>query len=95
MGEINQIPVVEGQSAIGPYPGTGTLLIRPEAIGTAGALALGEARILDAAFFGSHVRAHARVGDLTLTLHLPQDADPKPGAEMMLYASAHSFLEAR
>lgn len=95
MGEINQIPVVEGQSAIGPYPGTGTLLIRPEAIGTAGALALGEARILDAAFFGSHVRAHARVKDLTLTLHLPQDADPKPGAGMMLYASAHSFLEAR
>jgi len=94
MGEINQIPVQDGQSAIGAYPGSGTLLVRPEAINTAEGLPLGDATIIDAAFFGTHVRAHARIADLTLTLHLPQNADPRPGATLPLFASAHSFLEA-
>ena len=92
MGEINQIPVSNGQSAIGAYPGDGTLLIRPEAIGSEG-LPLGEATILDAAFFGSHVRAHARLGNLVLTLHLPQGAEPQPGQTLKLCASAHAFVE--
>nr|WP_227754425.1 TOBE domain-containing protein [Stagnihabitans tardus] len=69
------------------------LLIRPEAINVTGGLPLGEAVVTDAAFFGTHVRAHARLGDLTLTLHLPQGSDPQPGQVLALYASAHAFLE--
>lgn len=93
MGEINQIPVTAGQSAIGPFPGTGTLLIRPEAIGTAGTLPLGEVTVTEAAFFGAHVRARGRLGDLALTFHLPPEAQPEPGARLALYATAHAFLE--
>ena len=63
MGEINQIAVTDGLTAIGAVGsgagfGTGTLLIRPESIGLAGTLLLGPFRITDAAFLGTHVRAH-------------------------------------
>ncbi len=98
MGEINQLPVTRGQAGFGPVPGAGTrsgmLLIRPEAINTSQGLPLGEAVLTDAAFFGTHVRAHARLGALALVLHLPQGSDPRPGETMTLFASAHSFLEA-
>ena len=96
MGEVNRIPVRDGQSPLGPiHPGTGTLLIRPEAIGPVGALPLGPARLIDIAFFGTHQRAHfapLAAPGLTLTAHLPQGTTLEPGAEMMLHASSHVLL---
>ncbi len=97
MGEINQIAVTGGQTALGPIAsGTGTLLIRPEAIGLTGPLALGPCRILDAAFFGTHIRAHvAPLGapHLTLTVHLAPSATPAPGEVLSLFATDHVMLE--
>lgn len=96
MGEINRIRVTNGQSPLGPLaPGTGTLLIRPESIGTTGPLPLGPARITDTAFFGTHVRATAmplHAPETTLILHLPPDAAPDPGAVLDLFATAHTLL---
>jgi spermidine/putrescine transport system ATP-binding protein len=53
-----------------------TLLIRPEHFREPGpgALALGTARIEDVAFFGTHVRAHARLGPVRVVTHFPQGA---------------------
>ena len=98
MGEINMIPVVAGQSALGAsVPGTGTLCIRPEAIGATGALPLGPARLVDAVFFGTHVRAHyapLAAQGLVLTVHLPQGEMPEAGSVAELYAASHVLLEA-
>jgi spermidine/putrescine transport system ATP-binding protein len=90
MGEVNKIALVDGQSPLGPLmPGTGTLCIRPEAIGADGPLSLGPARVTDIAFFGTHIRAHMAplaAPDLTLVVHLPQGASVMPGDEMTLFA---------
>jgi spermidine/putrescine transport system ATP-binding protein len=95
MGEVNKIPLTNGHSPLGPlHPGpfsqkTGTLCIRPEAIGTSGPLPLGPARITDLAFFGTHIRAHMAplsAPDLTLIVHLPQGAQATPGDEITLFA---------
>jgi spermidine/putrescine transport system ATP-binding protein len=98
MGEINQIPVAAGQTPLGPIaPGTGTLLIRPEAIGLSGPLLLGPCKVLDAAFFGTYVRAHAAplaAPDLVLTMHLPQSSAIGAGEILTLYATDHALLEA-
>jgi len=98
MGEINQIPVLHGQTALGPLvAGTGMLLIRPESIGLAGGLRLGDCRVQDAAFFGAHVRAHVTplaAPDLTLTVHLPQSTTTGPGDILTLFATDHVMLEA-
>ena len=98
MGEINQIPVRDGQTALGPLvPGTGTLLIRPEAIGLHGTLPLGPCKVEDAAFFGTHVRAHVAplaAPDLKLTVHLPQASVVAVGEVMSLFATDHAMLEA-
>ncbi len=97
MGEVNRIPVTDGQSALGPLvPGTGTLVIRPEAIGPAGALALGTARLVDLAFFGGYQRARfapLAAPDLLLTAHLPQDTETALGSEIQLFAASHVLLE--
>ena len=97
MGEINKIPVHAGHSPLGAsVPGTGMLCIRPEAIGPTGSLPLGPARLLDAAFFGTHVRARyaplARP-DWVLTVHLPQTARPEPDSVAELYAQSYVLLE--
>jgi spermidine/putrescine transport system ATP-binding protein len=96
MGEVNCIPVTSGQSPLGPLlSGTGTLLIRPEAIGRSGPLPLGPARLIDSAFFGTHQRAHfapLAAPDLILTAHLPQGMVLEPGTEMHLAATAHVLL---
>lgn len=96
MGEVNRIPVIDGMSALGPVlPGTGTLVIRPEAIGATGALPLGTARLIDLAFFGTHQRARSAplaAPGLMLTAHLPQGTALEPGCEMALHASCHSLL---
>ena len=59
-------------------------------------MALGPARVRDAAFFGTHVRVHATpltAPETVLTLHLPPEAEPQPGTVLDLFAQAHSFLE--
>ncbi len=96
MGEVNRIPLTGGQSPLGPIlPGTGTLLIRPEAIGLQGPLPLGPARLIDATFFGTYQRARfapLAAPDLTLTAHLPQGMALEPGTELALHATAHVLL---
>jgi spermidine/putrescine transport system ATP-binding protein len=91
MGEVNRIAVVDGQSALGPLvPGTGTLCLRPEAIGMAGPLPLGRARLTEATFQGTHVRARfapLAAPEMSLIVHLPQGAGVAPGAEADLFAS--------
>ena len=100
MGEINQIAVTDGLTAIGALGsgagfGTGTLLIRPESIGLAGTLLLGPCRITDAAFLGTHVRAHVAplaAPAMSLIVHLPQAAVVAPGDVLVLYATDHVML---
>ncbi|MBC7477759.1 MAG: ABC transporter ATP-binding protein [Pseudorhodobacter sp.] len=98
MGEINQLPVKDGQTRLGPLvPGNGILLIRPESIGLTGALALGPCKVTDAAFFGTYVRAHVvpmTAQDMTLTVHLSQTASTLPGDVLNLFATDHVMLEA-
>nr|WP_245752506.1 TOBE domain-containing protein [Poseidonocella pacifica] len=83
-------------------PGAGplTLCLRPEAIGTgAGALFIGPATVRDAAFFGTHCRAHLSpeaAPDLTLIAHLPAASCPAEGETITLAAdpAAASVFEA-
>ncbi|WP_445941979.1 ABC transporter ATP-binding protein [Pseudotabrizicola sp. L79] len=91
MGEVNKIPVTNGQSPLGPLmPGTGTLCLRPEAIGDQGELPLGPARLEEVAFFGTHIRARfapQAAPDLPLMVHLPQGAEARPGMMTNLFAN--------
>jgi spermidine/putrescine transport system ATP-binding protein len=69
--------------------GTGeavTLLLRPEHFREpgAGAVMLGTGRIEDVAFFGTHVRAHARLGPARIVAHFPQGSTLAPGDEVRL-----------
>ncbi|MEL6599398.1 MAG: TOBE domain-containing protein [Pseudomonadota bacterium] len=98
MGEINQIPGqatgngVETPFGSLPHPaqqsGTVTVCIRPEAISTGdGPVWIGPARVTDAAFFGTHCRAHLVpdcAPDLTLIAHLPPRDLPEAGARLIL-----------
>jgi spermidine/putrescine transport system ATP-binding protein len=70
-----------------------TLCLRPEALRIArpgdGDLALGPCEVLDAAFFGAHVRARLRprvAPDLILVAHLPTGAPPARGEVVDLAA---------
>jgi spermidine/putrescine transport system ATP-binding protein len=98
MGEVNRITVTDGQSAMGSLvPGTGTLCIRPEAIGTGPGLSLGAARVTDLAFFGTHIRAHAApvaAPGMDLILHLPPETTVAVGDVVDLAARAHVLLTA-
>ena len=91
MGEINQIPVQSGQTPLGPVgQGDGTLLIRPESIGLAGKLPLGPCKLVDAAFFGTHLRAHVAplaAPEIILTVHLPPRTSLAVGAVLTLFAT--------
>ena len=101
MGEMNCIPgtrkghVIE--TAIGPLPapdgtptGALTLCLRPEQIGMGkGGWDMGQARIMDTAFFGTHFRCHLAPGaapDLALIAHLPPNARPEQGGIITLSA---------
>jgi spermidine/putrescine transport system ATP-binding protein len=88
--------VVSGRAPWGAVPlPDGTLCIRPEAITPAGPLRIGPCTVLDAAFFGTHVRAHVvpvAAPGLTLTVHLPQSAAPQAGAVLDLGAETHVVL---
>jgi spermidine/putrescine transport system ATP-binding protein len=96
MGDINRIPVTGGRAPFGPVPvADGMLCIRPEAIGTSGSLQIGPCRVEDAAFFGTHVRAHVRllaVPDLQLVVHLPQVARVEIGQVLDLAAESWVVL---
>ena len=100
MGEVNKIAITNGHSPLGPlgplHPGTGTLCIRPEAIGTDGPLSLGPARVTDIAFFGTHIRAHMAplaAPDISLTVHLPQGSTVAVGDELVLRAHDAVLLQ--
>ncbi len=103
MGEMNHIPAsrrVDGgvDTPFGPVPvaaperaGTDLVLcLRPEAIHPGvGAVRLGPARVTDAAFFGTHCRAHVvpdAAPDLTLIAHLPPKTPPAPDTVLELFA---------
>jgi spermidine/putrescine transport system ATP-binding protein len=96
MGEVNRILVRGGQAPFGPVDAPdGTLLIRPEAIIPTGSLHIGLCTVEDAAFFGTHVRAHVTplaAPDLRLVVHLPQSQLPDPGAVLDLGAESHVVL---
>ena len=98
MGEVNKIPVTDGGSPLGRLvPGTGTLCVRPEAIGVGGPLSLGPARVTDLAFFGTHIRAHAApvaAPGTDLILHLPPETAVMVGDVLDLSARAHVLLTA-
>ncbi len=96
MGEVNRIPVVNGQAPFGPVPvPDGVLCIRPEAISPTGSLHIGLCQVREAAFFGTHVRAHVTpltAPDLRLVVHLPQSQLPDPGTVVNLCAEAYVVL---
>nr|WP_254871329.1 TOBE domain-containing protein [Pseudooceanicola sp. HF7] len=67
--------------------GPQTLCLRPEALGTTGSLPLGTAVVKDAAFFGTHCRAHLApeaAPEVILTAHLPPGDVPPPGTRIAL-----------
>lgn len=100
MGEMNHIPANARAGGIetpfgllplvAPAQGPVTVCLRPEALGPgAGALSLGTATVRDAAFFGTHCRAHLlpqAAPDLVLTVHLPPGHIPALGEEVQLDA---------
>jgi spermidine/putrescine transport system ATP-binding protein len=104
MGEINRIPAQKQGNQIstplGILPmkaseGPKMLCLRPEAIGTSGELALGQATLISSAFFGTHHRCHFQplaAPELQLIAHLPQNREPVIGNIMNLYASAAVLL---
>lgn len=96
MGEVNRIPIAAGRAPWGPVAlPDGTLCLRPEAIGPTGALPIGPCRVVEATFFGTHVRAHVAplaAPDLRLVVHLPQGQSPTPGTVLELAADAHVVL---
>ncbi len=109
MGEMNRIPAAQGSRGIETplgrlgLPGAAgvgaTLCIRPEAIRTGPpspeGLDLGPARVRDAAFFGTHCRAHLSpeaAPELSLVAHLPPDARPQPGARLALWVAPEAVL---
>nr|WP_244437617.1 TOBE domain-containing protein [Roseivivax isoporae] len=100
MGETNRIPARAGgaglETPFGTVPwdgprGDAVLCLRPDAVGTGpGALAIGPARVRDAAFFGTHTRAHLvpeAAPDLVLVAHLAPTELPEPGAVLTLSAA--------
>jgi spermidine/putrescine transport system ATP-binding protein len=105
MGEMNRIPArasgsgVEtpfGLIAIAPPAAKDLVLcLRPEAIRLGeGPLRIGSARVRDAAFFGTHCRAHLvpeAAPDLTLVAHLPPGAVPEEGAILTLAAETDAI----
>ena len=102
MGEMNHIPARVTSAGVetpfgtlppaGVRPGKAMLCLRPEAIGTGdGPVRIGPATVRDAAFFGTHTRAHVvpeAAPDLVLVAHLPPAHLPQPGETLMLSADA-------
>ena len=106
MGEINMIPAAPSATGIDTplgvmplktaTPGPHQLCLRPENIGLSGDIALGPARLTDAAFFGTHHRCHftpLAAPDLTLIAHLPQTAHPQINSVLTLFGTAPVLLK--
>ena len=105
MGEMNHIPAQTGHAGIKTpfgtldhttdHQGPVVACIRPEAIELGdGPVQIGAARVRDAAFFGTHVRAHLvpdAAPDLVLIAHLPPGDVPEPGARLTLSAQQAAF----
>ena len=104
MGEMNHVPGrgtgAAVETPLGRLPGAAhgpvTVCLRPEAIRTDdGGVPLGLARVRDAAFFGTHHRAHLipeAAPDLVLIAHLPPGAAPRGGDVLSLSADAHALI---
>ncbi len=106
MGEMNHIPgqatgggVETAFGRLAATPGTAgpvTVCLRPEALGPApGGLEIGPARVRDAAFFGTHCRAHLvpeAAPELTLVAHLPPASIPAEGDILTLSADPEAVL---
>ncbi|MFN0113228.1 MAG: ABC transporter ATP-binding protein [Paracoccaceae bacterium] len=100
LGEINRVPVTPDLlPSSSPLEGACIVVIRPEAIVIGdGALPLGQARLVDTTFFGTHVRAtfaSLSQPDLILTVRLPPTATPKPGEVARLAATDYALMGAR
>jgi spermidine/putrescine transport system ATP-binding protein len=110
MGEMNHLPArvtaAGVETPLGTFAltaerqGKAVLCLRPEAIRTgAGGIPLGVAIVRDAAFFGTHCRAHLTPEadpDLTLVVHLPPGHLPDAGDRLILSAepeACHIFPE--
>ncbi len=104
MGEMNHIPAIMSErgaeTAFGHLPvtspvrGRAMLCLRPEAVVTSADVVLGSARVRDAAFFGTHWRAHfvpLNAPDMVLVAHLPPEAAPDTGSELVLSARPDAF----
>lgn len=96
MGEINRISVKDGKAPFGPVDAPdGTLCIRPEALSPRGTLHIGLCKIEDAAFFGTHIRAHVTpltAPDLRLVVHLSHSQSVEPGGVLDLGAETYVVL---
>ena len=105
MGEMNHIPASVTPEGIDTplgrlavtteFSGACVACIRPEAIDlNDGPIALGTARVKDAAFFGTYVRAHVipdAAPDLILVANLPPGEVPAPGQDLVLSAREEAF----
>nr|WP_233139880.1 TOBE domain-containing protein [Marivita geojedonensis] len=69
-------------------PGAATVCIRPEAVRQDGkGIALGDATVRDATFFGTYTRAHVTpvtAPDMVLVAHLPPTSLPEAGTVLNL-----------
>lgn len=104
MGEMNRIPAqglgdkIQTPFGLLDHAGQGalTVCVRPEALSKSEAgQELGRAIVQDAAFFGTHVRAHVQPVDapeLTMVAHLPAGSVPSPGDEVALRANPDDLL---
>lgn len=103
MGEMNRIAAIgKGSHIETPFGnidrnGNGqlTLCLRPEAFAEAGDFDFGAATVRDAAFFGTHVRAHVTpkaAPDITLVAHLPPSDPAALGSEISLRADQRDML---
>ena len=88
MGDINRLP-----NHLAKASGTTAACVRPENIGLAGEIALGEATLESAAFFGTYHRCHFRIAETTYVAHLPIGTLPEQGATVPLFASNPVLLE--
>ena len=88
MGDINQLPPHLAKAS-----GTTVACVRPENIGLSGEIALGDAHLDSAAFFGTYHRCHFSVAEQSYIAHLPIGTQPETGATVPLFASNPVLLE--
>lgn len=93
MGDLNMIPEARMGFSIGENK---VHAVRPENIGPAGEISLGEARMTQASFFGTYHRCYFQPADPkepAYVAHLPVDGLPQKGVPIPLYASNPLILE--